>query len=253
MKRKLLALLVCAALPIPALAQPHVIAELGTAPLIGQVASTQQLQSDVRAQRAVFEAAGRDLGLTSAEFAQFEQRIERRDLTYVVIPRHLDAMSWRSGGRVHVLHDVIVPAGTHGWEVDLREGSQILALFIPNRCGNLSLLRRPAPRLARAPQVKALSQAPLPAPPPVALSTQAPLAPPTPVPAAPTPAPYASLAMSTSPAPAPPAHHFRAWPLLLIPIVALFASHHGGTGPVVSGPLPASGPPAVVGCPTPKP
>ena len=250
MMRKLLALLLCTALPMPAIAQTHVIAELGTAPLIGQVASTQQLQSDVSKQRAVFQAAGAGLGLTPAEFVQFSQRIADRQLSYVVIPRHLDAMSWRSGGRVHVLRDVVIPPHTMGWEVDLVEHDRIVALFIPNKCGNLSVLRKPAPHLARtAPVETAVAQAPSPAPAP----TLAPAAAPPSAPA--TPAPYTTVAMST---PAAPAHHFRAWPLLLLPIIALLASHGHSSPPVGTAPLipavPAAPTPApVAGCPTPAP
>lgn len=250
MMRKLLALLLCTALPLPALAQTHVIAELGTAPLIGRVASTQQLQNDVSRQRDIFEAAGLQLGLTPAEFAQFQRQIAQRRLTYVVIPRRLDAMSWRSGGRVHVLHDVLIPANTMGWEVDLREHDRILALFIPNKCGNLSLLRKPAPLLAHAapPVVKDVAFVATPSPAPTLAPTPAPAATPA---VAPTPAPYTSLAMSTSNA---PSHHFRAWPLLLLPLIAMLVTHgHSGPAAPMVPALPAAPTPPPVGCPTPAP
>lgn len=250
MMRKVFALLLCVAMPLPAIAHTHVIAELGTAPLVGRVASTAELQTDVKRQRAIFASAGRGLGLTASQFAQFEERIANRQLTYVTIPRHLDAMSWRSAGRVHVLHDVVVPAGTKGWEVDLLDGGQILALFVPNRCGNLSLLRRPAPVLARAPAPAPAVHA---APPPQVAATQDLLGP---APAPATPAPYASAAMSTGTA---PAHRFRAWPLLLlVPLIALMSSHGGHSGPVNVTPLsplppPAAPAPPPAGCPTPAP
>lgn len=250
MIRKLLALLLCAAIPVPAIAQTHVIAELGTAPLVGQVASTEQLQADVSTQRELFAAAGRGLGLTPAEFARFQERIARRQLSYVTIPRRLDAMSWRSGDRVHVLHDVLIPANTRGWEVDLLEHGQILALFIPNKCGNLSLLRRPAPALARAaapapPVQVAAAETAAPAPSPTPVETPAPVS---------TPAPYASVASSTG-----PAHHLRLWPLLLLlPVVAMLTSHGSSSAPVNLTPqiplVPAAPtPPPVIGCPTPAP
>jgi hypothetical protein len=251
MTRKLLALLLCIALPLPAAAQTHVVAELGTAPLIGQVASTQALENDVTEKRALFEAAGSQLGLTPAEFQQFARRIRNRNFSYVVIPRHLDAMSWRSGGRVHVLHDVMIPAHTMGWEIDLAERGQIVALFIPNKCGNLSLLRKPAPVLANRPNVKAVAVAPPPTPTPIP-------PPPTPAPSiapaiAPTPAPYTNLAMSTASA---PAHHPHLWPLLVLPLIAFFVSHGGHASPVGAAamPLTSAAPAApLAGCPTPAP
>jgi hypothetical protein len=261
MTRKILALLLCVALPLPAAAQSHVIAQLGTAPLIGEVASTADLQTDVVRQHDVFEAAGVGLGLTPAEFARFEQRIADRQVAYVTIPRHLDAMSWRSAGRVHVLRDVIIPAGTHGWEVDLQEHDQIVALFIPNKCGNLSLLRRPAPAIARVPHTAPATQV---------VSNTAPAATPAPAPsvapappfvaapaATPAPAPYASLATST--APGPTTHHPRLWPLLLLPVIAFFASHGHGAGPVtltpagIVPPVAAAPSPPPAGCATPTP
>jgi hypothetical protein len=247
MKRKISALLLCIALPLPAYAQTHVIAQLGTAPLIGRVASTRQLQTDVDKQRSLFFAAGRGLGLTTGEFALFAQRIARRELTYVVIPRHLDAMTWRSNGRVHVVRDVVIPPDTMGWEVDLREPSRILALFIPNACGNLSLLRKPAPLVAQnAPHVA--PRASQPAVQPLMPASPAFAAPPAP---AATPAPLTEITVAASPQ---PAHHLRAWPLLLLPLIAFFASHgHGGGAVTIGSPGALTPTPAPAGCPTPTP
>lgn len=242
MLKRLLALVLCTAMPLPALAQPHVVAELGTAPLIGQVASTSQLQQDVRDQSALFAAAGSDLGLSPHEYAAFQQRIATGQLTYVTIPRHLDAMSWRAGTQVRVLHDVIIPANTKGWEVDLTEPGQTVALFIPNKCGNLSLVRRPAPLVAGVTYVEK------PLTPVVAEIAQAPVA-------VATPLPYANLGIA-----APPAakHHVSAWPLLLLLPVAAMLISHGSSPPVSSSPIlpaaPAPGPtPPPAGCPTPAP
>lgn len=216
---------------MPAFAQPHVIAQLGTAPLIGQISSTSQLQADVQRQRQLFEAAGDKLGLTTDEYARFEQRIALKQLTYVTLPHHLDAMSWSSGGKVYVLRDVVIPAGTKGWEIDLREDTGIVALFIPARCGNLSIVRKPLPAIARTivpwqPIVEADATTP-PAPPASSTTqTQAVAVPPTP---AATPAPYESAAASSG-----PAHHVRWWPLLLIPVAAFFFHGGGGTANVPS-------------------
>ncbi len=44
--RTTIALLLGVTMPLSAMAQPHTIAQLGTAPLIGTIASTSQLQAD---------------------------------------------------------------------------------------------------------------------------------------------------------------------------------------------------------------
>ena len=211
--------------------------------------STPQLQSDVARQEGLFRNAGAKLGLTPAEYAQFQMRIASRQLTYVTIPRHLDAMSWSSGGVVYVIHDVVIPQQTKGWEIDLQEGNRQLALFIPARCGNLSLIRRSLPRLARTTPRRVLPVAVAPeatappAPPPVT----APASPAVIVPEAPAAAPasgYQTVATST-----PVTHHPRLWPLLLLPLLGLISGGHGGN--VSTAPAPVIGGGPVPGCPAP--
>jgi hypothetical protein len=246
--RTILALTISAAIPIQTLAQPHVIAQLGNAPLVAQIASTTQLQNDVARDSALYRAAGDRLGLTPHEYALFAQRIAAKQVSYVTVPRHLDAMTWASGGNVYALHDVVIPANTMGWEVDLQEGHQVLALFVPARCGNLSVLRRTLPVLAQAgrqhhkPMVEAAATAPPVAPAaPIAQAPAVGLPAPPPVQTA----PVQSVASST------PAvtHRGGFWPLLLIPVVALLTGGHGSnstpTIPIFGGPPPggASGPP----------
>jgi hypothetical protein len=73
--------LLCIVLPLRALARPHLIFELGSAPLIGRVASIQQLQSDVCKQYALFlVAAGQEFGLTPAEFQHFRNVLNSADV-----------------------------------------------------------------------------------------------------------------------------------------------------------------------------
>lgn len=238
--RAIISLLLSIAIPLPALAQPHVIAQLGTSPLVGQIASTAELRADVKREKALFEIAGAKLGLTPAQFAQFAARIDAGQLAYVTIPRRLDAMSWAASGRVYVLHDVMVPANTKGWETDLTDNGQIIALFVPARCGNLSIVRKPAPAVAVAPAAAIVPQPAPETPPPAMPAVVLPQAP------APTTAPIQNFIAAGPPV----THHFRLWPLLLIPIVAFFAGHGGTTNvpPLTNAPLRAP-PPA----PTPPP
>jgi len=267
LSRYIFAPLLVLALSAPALGQPHVIAELGTAPLIGQIDSTQSLQADVARNESLFEDAGSKLGLSTQEYLQLRDRIATSRLAYVTIPRHLDAMTWSLNGRVKVLHDVIIPANTKGWEADIKENGQIVALFIPNKCGNLSLIRRPAPVVAALPtRVKAAHYAPPVTAAPVA-AAPAEVAPVAAAPAAqapaeqpaavPTAAPYNALASNTPPAPASTGGHHFPWFLLLVPVIALIGGHGGGSTsvPITPGVTPAQGGPTPppVSCPTPVP
>lgn len=265
--RIMLASLLCVSLPLEAIAAPHVIARLGSAPLLGQLSSTPRLQAEVGRQRRTFEAAGALLGLTPKEFMQVEARIEAKQLTYVTIPRHLDAMTGSRNGQVFVVRDVVIPAQSKGWEIDLQENHQTLAVFIPARCGNVSLLRRPMPLLAQTkpvtrPVTRVLAESTSPpAPQPVPTAVAAAPAVVMPAPSEPTPAPFTTLAVSS-----PTTHRFNWWPLLLIPIIGFIAGggHSGFNSPPVTagGPPPGGGgglpppvptPSPVIGCTPPPP
>lgn len=254
--RFLTATVLAVAVPSFAIAQPHRIAQLGSAPLIGEIASTSQLKSDVTRDRAVFKAAGWDLGLSPEEYAQFASRIAAGHLSYVTLPRHLDAMTWGTAGRVYVQRDVVIPPATKGWEIDLEEPDETVALFIPARCGNLSIVRRLRPRIAKAPAPKRIdplvaplhftAALPVPTPPPIAFGDGAPkvvIAALTPQ-ATPTPAIFAVAQPAQT-------HHSGWWPLLLIPMAFLFHGH-GAVSQISSAPLPVVTPVPLVGC-TPAP
>jgi hypothetical protein len=229
----------------PALAKTVVIAELGTAPLLGTSTSTAALRTDVAHHRVWMRAAATKLGLSGADYASFAGAIASSHVAWVVVPRHLDAMTWRSGNRVYVLHDVEIPAGTRGWEVDLRAHGRTLALFMPATCGNLSLIVRPLPaRIAMVPRPRVAALAPLPAP----IVPAAPAAPV--VAAAPVPddsVPPAAPVAHTFP-PAVAAHHAFFWYPLLLGLTALNGG--GSSGPsAVPALVPAAAPVIAAGCP----
>ncbi|HEX3550193.1 MAG TPA: hypothetical protein VHT53_07460 [Candidatus Elarobacter sp.] len=148
---------------LPALAQPIEIATLGRAPLMGQSTNAAELQYNFKHNEALMRQAGMDLGLTGEQYEQFRLALEVGKPNWVTVPRHLDAMTWQSGGRVHVLHDVIIPANQKGVEVDLHAGDRVIALFLPAKCGNLSVIRRTVPHVATVrnfpvPHVAAVAQ-----------------------------------------------------------------------------------------------
>jgi hypothetical protein len=241
------AALVCALGASPALAHTTVVSQLGEAPLLGSSSSTAQMRANVARNEGVLSAAATKLGLTSNQYALFRAELASSRVSWVTVPRHLDAMTWQGNGRVYALHDVMIPANTRGWEVDLPDGNgRVLALYMPALCGNLSILRKSAPLVAHhAPptRVAALAATP-PAPPPPVEAAPAPVAPAPPAPPVPNdqaPAPPATVAQAAFPPVAAAAAHGGLLPLL-VPLLAGVAALSGGSG---SGPVVA--PP--VGCP----
>ena len=229
----------------PALAHTTVISRLGEAPLLGTSSSTAQMRARVARNEGVLSAAATKLGLSSDQYALFRAELASSRVSWVTVPRHLDAMTWQGNGRVYALHDVMIPANTHGWEVDLPDGrGRVLALYMPALCGNLSILRKSAPVVAHhAPPTRvAALVAPPPAPPIEA--APAPLAPAPPAPPVPNdevPAPPATVAQAFPPVPVAAAAHPGFLPFL-VPLLAGVAAISGGSG---SGPVVV--PP--VGCP----
>lgn len=228
-----LSVAVCAA---PAYAHPTVVATLGTAPLVGPIASSAQMRDDVREHPALFGAAARRLGATSAEFRRFQVAVAGGDYHYVVIPRHLDAMSWSGGNGVHVIHDVVIPAHTYGWEVDVPEGDRVAAFYVPNVCGNLSLIRRGMPRVALRPKaVTHVAPPPVAAAPPVVAPPPEAAAPPVeaPVPVAAAPEVVATPVPPLAVPPAAKPHYALLG--FLAPLAALLFGGGGGSGTSSSG------------------
>jgi hypothetical protein len=232
---------VAALIPQIAFAKVTVIAELGTAPLLGTSSSTAQLRQRVARNEGVLSAAAARLGLNNSQYAQFRAAIDGSRLAWVTVPRHLDAMTWQGAGRVYVLRDVMIPAGTHGWEVDLPANGQVLSLYMPALCGNLSILRKSVPvvahRAARVETPVVVVPPPAPVPPPVAVAP-----PPPPVVAAPPPAPPPAAVAETE----------------FPPVAAVAAVHHGfsllpllfGLGAISGGASSSGGGPApIAACP----
>ena len=219
------------AIVTPAAAAPTVIARLGAAPLLGHSASTRELRIAVKGHPQRVSTAAAALGLSSAEYRAFLATLSAHTLPWGILPRHVEAMAFYRGGSVHVLQDVIMPARTYGWEVDIAEADRTVRVLVPATCGNLSIIREFHPsvasRRAAVPSTRVAASAERAPAPPASPSTSASSA---------VPATAASPAPGASPAPAsgqattpqtPSVHHSR-WPWM-IPIALLFL-FHGGSG-----------------------
>jgi len=218
---------------LPAMAQPIEIATLGRAPVMGQSTNPAELQYNFKHNEGIMRQAGMQLGLTSEQYEQFRLALEVGKPNWVTVPRHLDAMTWASGGRVHVLHDVIIPANQKGVEVDLRAGDKVVALFLPAKCGNLSVIRRSVPHVAAVRNFPVPHVAAVTAPAPPQQETVAVVQP--------EPAPIVAAAVPIPPPVAVVHHGINLLPLAaLLPFLVHSSSTPGtfvpGTGTVVGPP-----------------
>jgi hypothetical protein len=221
--RPALAALLVAAMGLPAMAQPIEIATLGRAPMMGSSTNPAELQYNFRKNEALMRQAGMDLGLTREQYEQFRLALEVGKPNWVTVPRHLDAMTWQSGGQIHVLHDVIIPANQKGVEVDLHAGDKIIALFLPAKCGNLSVIRRTVPHVATVRNFPVPHVAAAQAPPP-AQDVAAVVPPP--------PPPEVAAAIPLPPPPVVARHGFSLLPLAaLLPFIVNTGGGGGGSTP----------------------
>ena len=233
MTRPAITAVMIAAMGLPAIAQPIEIATLGRAPMMGQSTNPGELKANFHKNEALMRQAGLDLGLTREQYEQFRLALDVGKPNWVTVPRHLDAMTWQAGGQVHVLHDVIIPANQKGVEVDLQAGDKVIALFLPAKCGNLSVIRRAVPRVATIRNFPVPHVAAVVAPPP-AQEVAAVQQPPPPVEVAAAPPPFI-------PPPVAAARHGFS----LLPLAALlpFVIHSGGGGSSTPGTGTITGPP----------
>jgi len=224
----LLAFTLIIAVPVAANGQTRYIGDITQGSLIGPVTSSAQLQTDFVRNDALIAQASARLGLAPSEYRLVRDAIERGDARYVVLPRHLDGMSGERHGVAFAVHDIDIPAGVHGWEVDIERPTALVRVFVPNACGNISYLLVPHRALAAAP--------PRPAPPPLALWSDVPDSPRAPLQL---PPPSEDIAVAP-PIVAAAAGHSIVRLLALIPLVFL----GGATASVPIGPAPPGPPPA---------
>ena len=209
----------------PAYARTIEIATLGRAPVMGASTSAAELRANMRKNEALMHRAGLAIGLTSKQYDVVRTTIEVGKPNWVTVPRHLDVMTWAYAGQVHTLHDVLIPAGQKGFAIDMPEDAsgQVLTVYVPAKCGNISLARHAVRHVAAA----KIRNFPVPHPAPVVAPAVA-VAPATvAAPAVVAPVPAVPLAPAVA-----VAHHG----IGLLPLAAVlpFLFHGGGGGSVVT-------------------
>ncbi|HKW44487.1 MAG TPA: hypothetical protein VJN22_02455 [Candidatus Eremiobacteraceae bacterium] len=168
--------LIVAVTAAPSFSAPTVIAELGSAPLLGPNTTLAELQTSIARNEDRLSNAARMAGMTAAEYRAFRVATQTQRPDWVRVPRRLTAMTFYANGQVQVIHDVEIPPATYGFEYDEGTQAERLRIFLPVACGNLSILRERIRRAAAKKPPMAVSAIPphvTPAQPAIAAPTTA--------------------------------------------------------------------------------
>lgn len=219
---------------VPVRGQTYVTS-LRTGALLGESSSAARLRALVRSHRDRLLTAAAMSGLNHGERLALLQRLRRGRMQWRILPRRLDTMAWLARGSVRVLRDVVIPARTYGWEIDVPSARGNLWLFLPAACGNLSMIRTPLP-VSRG-------EVTLNSPPVVRLHPYA-----APFEIAPPPVDVLAYAPEMPQLAAPPEAKHHAFPWWLLALLLPFAggSSGGGSSPIVITPTPL--PPSTFVC-----
>jgi hypothetical protein len=181
--------------------------------------TAEDVWNDTHVHSRIYTDAAKKLGLTPKEYEEFRNALLDGKAIYVHLPKRLDGMAGYRNGEVYVVRRaVITTPNIMGWEVNLADGARI---YVPQVCGNLSVLRVPVVAHHVVPKPKhvytvARRVAP-PAPAATPPETQVAIQPPAEV----APVPLAPVAAAVT--------HSQPWWLLLVPLPWLF--NGGGNSP----------------------
>jgi hypothetical protein len=121
------------------------------------LAKVSEVQQVVVAEKTRYKQAAERIGLTTREFDETERRISRGEIKRTTLPVRLDAMAGMHRGRVYAIRDVRVLPNQNAYAVVLDDGKRV---YIPAVCGNLSVVRGKALRIAHAPAHRVLAHVP---------------------------------------------------------------------------------------------
>jgi hypothetical protein len=103
--------------------------------------SAEEVWNATREHPKLFSDAADRIGLTPAEYREFRQQLLDGKAVYVQLPRRLDAMSGARHGSVYAVKNAVMNKTIMGWRVPLSDGNVV---YVPQICGNISLLRHAA-------------------------------------------------------------------------------------------------------------
>ncbi|GAC1306456.1 MAG: hypothetical protein NVS2B3_05990 [Vulcanimicrobiaceae bacterium] len=101
--------------------------------------STQEVWNQTQAHAKLFSDAASRIGLTPEEYSEFRAALLDGKALYVRLPKRFDAMSGNRRGSVYAVKNAVLKQNVRGWRIDLADGNTV---YVPQLCGNISLLKR---------------------------------------------------------------------------------------------------------------
>jgi hypothetical protein len=117
-------------------------------------ASAEEVWNATKVHAKLFSDAAARIGLTPAEYKEFRGDLLDGKAVFVKIPRRVDAMSGNRHGSVYAVKNAQMTTSVMGWQVALNDGNVV---YVPQVCGNISLLRNGA--IAKRPTPKRVAVA----------------------------------------------------------------------------------------------
>jgi len=103
--------------------------------------SAEEVWNATREHSKLFSDAAARIGLTPAEYKEFRNNLLDGKAVYVKLPRRVDAMSGDRRGSVYAVKNAVMTSTIMGWRVALGDGNVV---YVPQVCGNISLLKHAA-------------------------------------------------------------------------------------------------------------
>jgi hypothetical protein len=103
--------------------------------------SAEEVWMATREHPKLFSDAANRIGLTPAEYREFRTRLLDGQAVYLQLPRRVDAMSGAHHGNAYAVRNAVMLQPIMGWRVALGDGNVV---YVPQICGNISLLRHAA-------------------------------------------------------------------------------------------------------------
>lgn len=100
--------------------------------------SAEEVWNATRVHSKLYNDAAKRIGLSPKEYEEFRGALLDGKAVYVKLPRRVDAMAGSRHGSAYAVRNAVMTSTVLGWRVTLADGAIV---YVPQICGNLSLLR----------------------------------------------------------------------------------------------------------------